>query len=110
MSREDQAPWNSLFASTFVVEHRAQVADLGALARDEAKFFQSLPQKGPNVLFAVGDTYARRDFSPAERGEPSRFVGFLVFHDALHHHRERMSRCSDGKVMELHEEARLNSG
>ena len=58
------------------INQRAQVADLGALARDEAKFFQSLSQKGPNVLFAVGDTYARRDFSPAERGEPGSFVGF----------------------------------
>jgi hypothetical protein len=36
------------------------------------------------VLFAVGDTYARRDFSPAEGGELGSFAGSLVVHDALH--------------------------
>ena len=74
------------------VEQRAQLADLYGFANNEAKFFQSLSQKGPNVSFAVGDTDARGDFSPAERGELGSFVDSLVVHDALHHHSKR--RCT----------------
>jgi hypothetical protein len=70
------------------IEHRTQFADLRALAGDEAEFLQSLSEELPNVLLAVGDASARRDFSPAKRSELDRFFGALIFHSVLLHRRE----------------------
>jgi hypothetical protein len=62
------------------IERRAQLADLRALAGNEAEFFQSLSEELSNVRLAVGDANARRDFSPAERSQLDRFFGLLISH------------------------------
>ncbi len=64
------------------VEHRVQIADLRALAGDEAELFQGFFEEYSNVLLAVGDAGARRDSSTTECGEPGGLVDSLMVHDA----------------------------
>jgi hypothetical protein len=54
-----------------------------ALARDKAKFFQSLYEKSPNVIRAIGDADARLDFSPAKRANVDPFFSALIIHERL---------------------------
>jgi hypothetical protein len=65
------------------IEHRTQLARLHALASDKPEFFQSLCKERSNMLLAVGDADARRDFSPAERGKLGCFFDSLTIHAAL---------------------------
>jgi hypothetical protein len=54
-----------------------------ALARDKAKFFQSLYEKSSNVILAIGDTDARLDLSPAKRRNVDAFFSAPIFHERL---------------------------
>jgi hypothetical protein len=64
------------------VEHRGQVCRVPALARDKAKFFQSLYEKSSNMILAIGDTDARLDLSPAKRRNVDAFSA-PIFHERL---------------------------
>jgi hypothetical protein len=67
------------------IEHRTQLARLHALASDKTEFFQSFRKECPNMLLAVGDADARRDFSLAERCKLRCFLESPIIHAALLH-------------------------
>jgi hypothetical protein len=63
-------------------EHRPQLASLRALAGDEAKFLQSLPEECSNVLPVICNADTRPDLSPAERNELARLFSSMGCHNA----------------------------
>jgi hypothetical protein len=64
-----------------------------ALARQKAEFFQSLYEKRPNVILAIGDAHTRLDFSPAKRRNVDPFFSALIFHERLPMEGECFSPC-----------------
>jgi hypothetical protein len=67
------------------LEHRTQLASLRALAGDEAKFLQSLPEERSNVLPVIGNADTRPNLSPAERNELARLFNSMGCHNATLH-------------------------
>src|SRR6266540_69036 len=65
------------------IEHCVDLADLRALAGDEAEFSHGFAEERSNMLLAVRDTDPRRDLSPAERGKLAGFFDVSIAHDAL---------------------------
>jgi hypothetical protein len=65
------------------IEHRAQLRNVPALARDKAKFFQSFHEESSNMISAIGHADARPNLSPAKRSNVDPFFSAQIIHERL---------------------------